>query len=286
MLRRHIHIPRTAFQVSTKSLQGRQIKGIIFDLSGTIIDPFGHGPITGLYDTFRRQHIILDSNEVRCATGNNKLTHIKEILKLSTVQNKWIARKDKLPTEKDADDIFAKYRLIQTHFLQKKDFTTLIPNTLTMINYLRKKYGILYGGTTGYDSMMVEPILHHLKEQGFEFNIFFASDQIPRSRPYPDGIVANLAVLNLQSSQALKIGDTYVDMEEGKEANCVCVGMTDYSDMMGKCMEDSSFYSKVGFDKIRAREIISKRLILGGADFVIPDITSLGTVVEYIKKRS
>ena len=282
MLRRYVHIPRKVLQVSTQNMKGRIVKASINSLSGTMVDFLANGTVVALQDTFRRKGINLVNSELRCAGGNDSLSQIKVILSLSSVSNQWIAKKDKHPTDKDAHDIFSLYKLIQSHYLTNGSFSTVIPNTIPMLEFVKNNYGILFGGTTNYDTTMAKPILHSLEKSGFIFDSFVCANEVSRGRPYPDAILSNLAKLGVSPHNTIKLGDTYVDMVEGKAAGCISVGMTDCGNSMGKCLTNSSFYTEGIFNKELARESITQELMEGGADFVIPDITSLGNVLCHI----
>lgn len=286
MLRRFIHIPRKVFQVSTKSMKGRIVRASINSLSGTMVDFLSNGTVFALQDTFRRKGINLVNNELHCIAGNDSLTQIKLILTLSCVQNQWIAKKDRLPTEEDADDILCLYKLIQTHCLINGSFATVIPNTIPMLEFIKSNYGILFGGTTNYNCEMSKPILDSLRKSGFVFDSFVSADEISRGRPYPDAILTNLAKLGVSPHNTIKLGDTYVDMLEGQAAGCINVGITDCGSGMGRCLTNPSFYNEDIFNIQLARETITQELMEGGADFIIPDITSLGNVISDIIRKA
>jgi phosphoglycolate phosphatase-like HAD superfamily hydrolase len=54
------------------------------------------------------------------------------------------------------------------------------------------------------------------------------NDDVPRGRPYPDMIFEAMRLTGVtEATQVMKIGDSVIDIEEGKSANCgITAGIT------------------------------------------------------------
>ena len=64
------------------------------------------------------------------------------------------------------------------------------------------------GGTSSFTNEIVKYVLQTISEQGLYFDEFYSSDQII-PRPCPD-------TLNILPREFIKVGDTEVDILEGK----------------------------------------------------------------------
>ncbi len=85
-------------------------------------------------------------------------------------------------------------------------------------------------------------------------------------------------------SEVVKFGDTAADMQEGKNAGCVTVGVIKGSNMLGLGEEEfnalSSSEAAVGY------ETAKNNYIAAGADYVLDDITALPELIDTINKEA
>jgi phosphonatase-like hydrolase len=75
---------------------------------------------------------------------------------------------------------------------------------------------------TGFTRVITNAILDRLGWRRSELiNVVVCSDEVPEGRPHPYMIKDIMEQLNMDDSQKVaKIGDTKVDIEEGRNANC------------------------------------------------------------------
>ena len=81
---------------------------------------------------------------------------------------------------------------------------------------------------TGYDRKIAEMLLNKLDWQiGRDIDGLVAADDVENGRPAPDSILAAMALCGVgDPDQVLKAGDSAIDIEEGKNAQCgVTVGV-------------------------------------------------------------
>ena len=98
----------------------------------------------------------------------------------------------------------------------------------------------------------------------------YSSDQIIIPRPCLD-------TLNILPREFIKVGNTEVDILEGKNA----VGLINSSTIMGECKENHNYNNYDFFDYESAFYHKVRKLGRNGADFVIPDITYLHMVIYF-----
>ena len=124
------------------------------------------------------------------------------------------------------------------------------------------------GGTNSFTNEIVKYVLQTIGEQGLYFDQFYSSNQIIIPRPCLD-------TLNILPREFIKVGNTEVDILEGKNA----VGLINSSTIMGECKENHNYGF---FDYESAFCHTVRKLGNSGADFVIPDITYLPSIIDSI----
>jgi phosphonoacetaldehyde hydrolase len=82
----------------------------------------------------------------------------------------------------------------------------------------------------------------------------------------------------MSAAEALKVGDTAADMQEGKNAGCLSVGVIIGSSTLGA---DEAELKRLGGEERRAAFDAARReYALAGADMVIDSIADLPALVE------
>jgi phosphonatase-like hydrolase len=104
-----------------------------------------------------------------------------------------------------------------------------LPHAEEVFSKLQRQ-GIRIALNTGFTRAVADTLLHRLHwDNGYNrIDRVICSDEVLLGRPYPDMIRALMTALGISSpSQVLKIGDTEVDVEEGRNAGCgIVVGVT------------------------------------------------------------
>lgn len=99
----------------------------------------------------------------------------------------------------------------------------------TELVHALRSHNILVGLNTGYDRPTATRLIEQMGwTEGKEFDLLATADDVVRSRPMPDMILLLMERLGVADSQLVaKVGDTAIDIEEGKAANCgLTVGVT------------------------------------------------------------
>ena len=92
-----------------------------------------------------------------------------------------------------------------------------------------KENGIKVALNTGYDTHTAQLLLDKMDwVEGKQYDVLVTADDVVLGRPNPDMIVEAMMKLNVQQEElVLKAGDSIIDIEEGKNANCgVTIGVT------------------------------------------------------------
>ena len=87
---------------------------------------------------------------------------------------------------------------------------------------LLKQWGIKIALNTGFTRPVANAILQRLQWSTPEtVDMVLCSDEVPAGRPHPDMIKTIMQQMDITDSKAVvKVGDTKVDVEEGRNAGC------------------------------------------------------------------
>lgn len=102
------------------------------------------------------------------------------------------------------------------------------PNVTKLLSALKDR-NIITVLNTGYDSVTANSILERLGwKAGVEFDALVTASDVQRNRPDPDMIEFAMKQFNItDSSGVVKVGDSTIDIEEGKNAGCgLSIGIT------------------------------------------------------------
>ena len=196
------------------------IELVVFDIAGTTVRDNG-SVAEAFIAAFRDFGFEMPVAEVQKVMGFRKMDAIALLLeKFAPAHKDDESLIDRIHT-RFIDTMIAFYREDQdlAPFADaEKVFTTL------------KKRGIKIALNTGFTRSITDTILHRLRwdERSALIDQTICSDEVPFGRPHPDMIKTLIRDLEISSaSNVLKIGDTEVDVEEGRNAGCgVVVSVT------------------------------------------------------------
>lgn len=244
--------------------QLKNIKAVIFDWAGTIIDYGCIAPTQVFIDVFRRRDILLSTDEARTPMGLAKKDHVRELFMLDTVQKQWIAEFGRTPSETDIEEIYAELEPALAMIV--KNYSVPIPGAVELIDRLKKE-GVKVGTTTGYVSEMMNDLLPIAFSNGLRPDSVVNSSDVLAGRPAPWMIYRNCEKMNVfLLSQMVKIGDTVADIQEGINAGMWTIGLTKSGNEVGLSAEDVEKADHIWLmEKIA---FAGKKLLNAGADYV------------------
>lgn len=259
----------------------KEIKAVIFDWAGTTVDYGCFAPLEVFVEVFKEVGIEITYEEARKPMGMLKIDHIKALLKMDRINSLWI---EKYGRDYNEDDINSLYnRFEEVLFASLENFAEPVPGILNLQNQLREK-GIKIGSTTGYTKEMLDIVASKAKVFGYSPDFRITSTEVPAGRPYPYMIyqnMVNLAIPNRHS--VIKIGDTTVDMKEGKSAGVWTVGILKGGSELGLSQNEVETMNPV---ELRAlMDETAKRLYCAGADYVIEEIKDLIHIIDIINEK-
>lgn len=256
----------------------KKIDTVIFDWAGTTVDYGCFAPVEAFRLAFDSFGIKADIRLIRKSMGIAKYEHVKKIFEDTEISEQWKSVYGKAYIENDILNVYKKSEEVMFGILA--DYSEPKPFVCDAVKKLRKM-GIKIGSTTGYTSKMMDIVLEKAKRSGYCPDFLSTPDSVNlKGRPYPFMIFDNMINLNSVSvSSVIKVGDTVADIEEGRNAGVVTVGVVEGSSLSG--MSESEF------EKLSEREKESEFLRVSeiykncGADYVIKNMNELvGLITE------
>ncbi len=184
------------------------IKMVIFDMAGTTIDE----------DNLVYKTVQKALGDFDCSTDLDTVLSIAAGMeKKEAIRNVY----QKVKGEAPAEDLLSKMHshfedLLETAYDQHD--MKLFDGVMPVLETLKTK-GVTRIFNTGYTEDIAERILEKVGiEQEKDIEELITADMVPKSRPAPDMIYLAMRNWDCTPDQIIKIGDSRVDIEEGKNA--------------------------------------------------------------------
>lgn len=194
-----------------------KIEMVVFDMAGTTVNENNlvyktlRNAINNAGFTFSLDEVLAEG------AGKEKKQAIRAVL------STYAGVKEEKLTEK----IYDEFITVLTDAYAKEEILPQ-PNSAELFSALREK-NILVVLNTGYDRATANSILEKLEwEKGLEYDLLVTASDVSRNRPDPDMIELAMERFNIKDgSHVVKVGDSTIDIEEGKNAGCgLTIGIT------------------------------------------------------------
>lgn len=260
-----------------------KISCVIMDWAGTAVDYGCFAPLNAFLKVFSEEKgIDITYRQAREPMGLLKIDHIKAILSMPEVNEKFLARYGRNWNMEDVDEM---YRSFEKHlFASLTDFTTPIPGVLETIGKLRES-GVKIGSTTGYTRAMMDVVRPGAAAKGYVVDNLVTPDGLPAGRPAPYMIYQNMIDLAIPSvDNVVKVGDTIADIREGVNAKVCSIGLITGSNEMGITEEE---YNRLSPDTLASmKNKVRERMLAAGAHYVLDTIAELPDCIELINDNN
>jgi phosphonatase-like hydrolase len=189
------------------------IQLVVFDIAGTTVRDNG-SVAQAFISAFREFGFEMPLAQVKKVMGFRKMDAIVLLLEKFA------------PTHKDDELLIDR---IHTRFIEKMiacyrndEQLAAFPHT-EQVFFALKELGIKIALNTGFTRSITDAILQrlHWDDGNGLIDMVICSDEVPHGRPHSDMIESLMGDLGISSpSNVLKVGDTEVDVEEGRNAAC------------------------------------------------------------------
>jgi phosphonoacetaldehyde hydrolase len=257
------------------------IQGIIFDWAGTTVDFGSLCPVGAFQEAFADHGVTVSSDAVQRFMGRKKVDHLRSILNLPEVSKQWIEQRG---SEADSTDITMLYRRVEDLLFETAaDFSEPVPHLLEGMEAARRR-GLKVGSTTGYTARIMESVVPAAAKHGYSPDAWVASDEVKTGRPWPWMLFRNMEMLDIcYPNGIVKVGDTIVDLDEGRNAGAWNVSVVNSSSLVALSLEELNALDEAAREARlgAARE----KFVEAGAHYVVADLGELEGVLADIEGR-
>lgn len=188
------------------------IQLVVFDMAGTTVMDKGN-----INDAFRQafltEDIVVSASDIDKVMGYKKIEAVKVILDQYAPELK--------EKEKVADDIHEIFVDNMIDFYENDPDLQPLPHAISVFQELRKR-GIKVALNTGFTRAIADTILARLGWDELSLlDATICSDEVQEGRPYPFMIQSLMQLFEITDvKNVAKVGDTEVDVKEGRNAGC------------------------------------------------------------------
>ena len=190
------------------------IQLVVFDIAGTTVRDRGN-VAASFIAAFHEYGLEIPVQEVKKVMGFRKIDAVRILLE--ELYPGRAASDATLVT--GIHDLFIRKMI---SFYEQDAQLESLPHAEEVFSRLREQ-GLKIALNTGFTRAITDTILRRLHwNNGFDkIDRIVCSDEVPNGRPSPDMINTLVASLGISSAaHVLKVGDTEVDVEEGRNAGC------------------------------------------------------------------
>jgi len=187
------------------------IKGIIFDMDGTLIDtttPYLKAYIKILKDELG---LDVDPNQVLCRFGQRSTNIMKSLLK-------------ELGYDLDDAGIKNIVREIRDEFMKTSDGLIVLPGVHELLKACRDKEGLKIGLATSARGNTADVVLNNTGIRDY-FDVVLTSDSVENAKPDPAIFLKTAEELGLEQAECLVVEDTVVGVRAARAAGMAVVGV-------------------------------------------------------------
>lgn len=253
-----------------------QIKLVVSDLAGTVVDFGSCAPAAAFVELFAREGIAVTEEQCRTPMGRNKRDHIIAVTVMPGVIEQCAAKYGGVPGPAVIDRLYDAFVPLQIEVLTS--YTEAIDGAAAALEALKSR-GVKVAFTTGYNREMTSIVLNALERQGMVPDCSFCSDDVPAGRPAPWMIFRAMEALGVYPpSSVLNVGDTFADIQSGLNAGAVSVGVYATGNLLGM--------GKARFDDLpedERRTVVDnsrRNMIEAGANYVISSVAKLPDLIH------
>lgn len=251
----------------------------MLDWAGTTVDHGSVAPVIALQSLFSQHGIMLSAEDARREMGLLKRDHIRAILTLPNIRAKWSAITGHEPGEAEVHSLFEEFSPLQMEIIAQH--SQLIPGVAETVEDWHSR-GLRIGSSTGYTRQMLAPVLTQAARDGYQPDASVCPDEVSAGRPAPWMLMKNAQLLDVYPPSAcVKIGDTIIDIEEGRNAGMWTIGLTRTGNLVGLDREQwAQLPEATQKDRLTNAESILRE---AGADYVAEDLASCNDALARIE---
>jgi len=196
------------------------VKLVVFDIAGTTVKDNGE-IATAFHDAMKEHGYDIPHEKIYPLMGYKKPEAIRMMLQEYEHDVAGI-------TTEYINEIHERFVQLMVQYYKHTDRLQPLPHAEEMFAWLKER-NIKIGLDTGFSTHITNVIIDRLGwlKDG-KINYVVCSNEVPAGRPHPYMIQKMMQAAGIEDAkQVIKIGDTEVDVNEGKNAGCLySIGVT------------------------------------------------------------
>ncbi|QDT07861.1 Phosphonoacetaldehyde hydrolase [Rubripirellula lacrimiformis] len=258
------------------------LRALVLDWAGTTIDHGSRAPAAVFQSVFASRGVDITIVEAREPMGRAKRDHILAIATMTRVAQAWQAEHGRPISDDDVDAIYDEFLPIQKSILG--DHCEMIDGVVDAIDQCRSR-GLKIGSSTGYTQELMQIVAPAARQQGYDPDVILCADDAPRGRPAPFLLFEAAKRLDVfPMHRIVKVDDTQVGIEAGRNAGCWTVGITRSGNCVGLSQQQ---WDELPLDQQQPKLAAAvQQLTTAGAHYTIESVALLVPVLNEIDARS
>lgn len=260
----------------------QHLQAVVFDWAGTTVDHGSRAPAIVFQEIFRRRGIEISIAQAREPMGMAKREHIAAIGTMADVADRWLKKYGKPLDDTDIDAMYAEFLPLQKQTLS--DHCQLISGVPQAIAECRRM-GLKIGSSTGYTRELMEVVTAAAASQGYQPDCVLCAEDAPRGRPAPYLLFEAAKQLDVYPMWSMvKVDDTAVGIQAGRNAGCWTIGVTQTGNCVG--------LSQAEVDALPASELqqlcdaAAHQLTTAGAHFTVNSVAEIPDLLGTLEDRA
>jgi phosphonatase-like hydrolase len=191
------------------------VKLVVFDMAGTTVSDENFAA-TAFQNAFKKHDIVISSDEINPLMGYEKRLAIQMMLEKYGIDPDSYRDDDEL-----IEEIYNDFIEEMVDFYEYSPDVKPAPGAEELFQQLKER-SITVALNTGFPKNIADVIVHRFQwnEKGL-IDDYIASDEVKQGRPYPYMIEQLMYRAGVDDPlMVAKVGDTVVDIEEGKNVGC------------------------------------------------------------------
>ncbi|HSL94463.1 MAG TPA: phosphonoacetaldehyde hydrolase [Thermoleophilia bacterium] len=253
------------------------VRAVVFDWAGTTVDYGCMAPVEAFTGALAAHGVGVGEADVRRPMGRPKRDHLAALLSLPAAAARWADRYGRAPSQEDIDALYNEVTpLMAAAALERAD---PLPGAVKAVAELRRR-GIKIGSCTGYPRGLMDSLAPAAAARGYAPDVVVTPDDVPQGRPAPHMCYLNAVRLDTYPlGQMVKVGDTVLDVLEGRAAGMWTVGTLLGGSELGRSRDAEARLAPAKLEERLAAA--GARLQEAGAHYVLRSIADLpGTIAE------
>jgi phosphonoacetaldehyde hydrolase len=261
----------------------RPIQLVVLDWAGTTVDFGCFGPVASFRQALERHGVSPTDEQVRIPMGAAKIDHLRALLELPELSDQWQTRHGRGWDESDVARIYRDdYVPLQMETIARHD--RLVPGLLPAVAALRDR-GIKLATSTGYFREAARLVFDSASRQGYARDLDVLPDEVPAGRPAPWMIFHAMETLGVYPpSSVVKVGDTPIDIAEGRNAGAWSVGVIASSNEVG--LSEEAWAALPDRERRAIVESVRSKFEQAGAHAAIETLAELPGLIADLERRA